>query len=47
LDELVPGQEYLDPASEALTRAAWAKLKNGEVVLLGFAIHDLGNEDQN
>jgi hypothetical protein len=36
LDKSTLGQEYLDPASGALTHVAWTKLKNGEMVLLGF-----------
>jgi hypothetical protein len=45
LDESTLGQEYLDPASGALTRAVWAKLNNGEMVLLGLPPHGLGTEE--
>jgi hypothetical protein len=45
LDESTLGREYLDPASGALTRVAWAKLKNGEMVLLGLPPHGLDTEE--
>jgi hypothetical protein len=45
LDKSTLGQEYLDPASGALTRVAWAKLKNGEMVLLGLPPHGLDTEE--
>jgi len=45
LDKSTLGQEYLDPANGALTRVAWAKLKNGEMVLLGLPPHGLDTEE--
>lgn len=45
LDRSTLGQEYQDPASGALTRVAWAKLKNGEMVLLGLPPHGLDTEE--
>jgi hypothetical protein len=45
LDKSTLGQEYLDPASGALTRVAWARLKNGEMVLLGLPPHGLDTEE--
>lgn len=42
LDESTLGQEYLDPASGALTRVAWARLQDGRMVLLGLPPHELG-----
>jgi len=45
LDESTLGQEYLDPASGALTRAAWAKLRGGNMVLLGLPPHGLDTEE--
>lgn len=45
LDESTLGQEYLDPASGALTRVAWAKLQNGSMVLLGLPPHGLHIEE--
>jgi hypothetical protein len=45
LDVSTLGQEYLDPASGALTRVAWARLKNGEMVLLGLPPHGFDTEE--
>lgn len=45
LDLSTLGQEYLDPASGALTRVAWVKMKNGEMVLLGLPPHGLETEE--
>jgi hypothetical protein len=39
LDESTLDQEYLDPSSGALTRAAWARLQGGSMVLLGLPPH--------
>lgn len=45
LDESTLDEEYLDPASGALTRVAWAKLQNGSMALLGLPPHGLGTEE--
>jgi hypothetical protein len=45
LDRSTLGQEYLDPASGALTRVAWAKLKGGSMALLGLPPHGLDTEE--
>lgn len=45
LDEATLDRDYLDPASGALTRAAWAKLRDGSTVFLGLPAHDLGREE--
>ena len=45
LDESTLDQEYLDPASGALTRVAWARLQNNNMVLLGLPPHGLETEE--
>jgi hypothetical protein len=45
LDESTLGQEYLDPASGALTRVAWARVQDGSTVLLGLPPHGLDTEE--
>ena len=45
LDKSTLGQEYLDPASGALTRVAWARLKGGSMALLGLPPHGLDTEE--
>jgi hypothetical protein len=45
LDKSTLGQEYLDPASGALTRAAWARLQGGSMALLGLPPHGLDTEE--
>jgi hypothetical protein len=45
LDESYLGQEYVDPSSGALTRVAWAKLKNGNTILLGLPPHGLDTRE--
>jgi hypothetical protein len=45
LDESTLDREYLDPASGALTRVAWAKLQDGSMVLLGLPPHGLAPEE--
>lgn len=45
LDESTLGQEYLDPASGAVTRVAWARLQNNEMVLLRLPPHGLDPEE--
>ena len=44
LDGSTLDQEYLDPATGALTRVAWARLQNNEMVLLGLPPHGLDKE---
>ena len=44
LDGSTLDQEYLDPATGALTRVAWARLQNNEMVLLGLRSHGLDKE---
>ena len=44
LDQSTLGEEYLDPATGALTRVAWARLNNGKMALLGLPPHGLGTE---
>ena len=44
LDETTLGQPYMDPASGALTRVAWARLPGGTMVLLGLPPHGLETE---
>jgi hypothetical protein len=40
LDDSTIEQEFVDPVEHgSLTRAAWAKLKNGDLVLLGLPAH--------
>lgn len=41
LDQSTLGQEYLDPATGALTRVAWARLQGGTMALLGLPPHGL------
>jgi hypothetical protein len=41
LDETTLEQDYLDPHSGALTRAAWARFRDGTMALLGLPAHDL------
>jgi hypothetical protein len=45
LDESTLDQEYLNPASGALTRAAWARVQGGNMVLLGLPPHGLDTEE--
>ena len=45
LDQSTLGQEYMDPASGALTRVAWARLQNNNMVLLGLPPHGLDTEE--
>lgn len=45
LDGSTIDQEYLDPATGALTRVAWARLQNNEMVLLGLPPHGLKTEE--
>ena len=45
LDESTLDQEYLDPATGALTRVAWARLQNNDMVLLGLPPHGLDLEE--
>ena len=45
LDESTLDQKYLDPASGALTRVAWARAQDGSMVLLGLPPHGLGTEE--
>jgi hypothetical protein len=45
LDQSTLGQAYVDPSSGALTRVAWARLKNGNTVLLGLPPHGLDDEE--
>jgi hypothetical protein len=41
LDETTLKQGYLDPHSGALTRAAWARFRDGTMALLGLPAHSL------
>jgi hypothetical protein len=45
LDDSTLDQEYLDPASGALTRVAWARLQGGTMVLLGLPPHGLDTDE--
>ncbi|MGD8473386.1 MAG: hypothetical protein PVH59_04630 [Anaerolineae bacterium] len=45
LDQSTLGQEYIDPASGALTRVAWARMRNNDMVLLGLPPHGLDSEE--
>ncbi len=44
LDESYLDREFLDPTSGALTRAAWARLQGGSMVMLGLPPHSLEPE---
>jgi hypothetical protein len=41
LDETTLEQDYRDPNSGALTRAAWARFRDGNMALLGLPAHSL------
>jgi len=45
LDRSTINEEYLNPASGALTRAAWARVRGGDTILLGLPPHGLDPDE--